>query len=118
MSSLCQLNLITVTSIMTIVLCPATVSALNGNTVLTVLRLGDCNIDPEGTSHLTQRLCGITTLRVLNLNGNTVDSRGARHLGKLSGGVWAYGPTCNIRLCQCATSNRERSIVQNVSWYQ
>ena len=111
----------TVTSIMTVVLCPATASALRGNTVLTVLRLVNCGIDAEGTSHLVQALYGITTLGVLNLSGNTVDSRGARHLGKLSGGVWGYGLTCNIRLCQCATSNREVSIVQNVSkisWYQ
>ena len=101
----------TVTSIMTVVLCPATVSALRGNTVLTELRLVGCKIDAEGTSHLAQALCGITTLRVLYLSYNTVDSQGARHLGKLSGGVWGYGLTCNIRLCQCATSNREMSIV-------
>ena len=97
----------TVTSIMTVVLCPATVSALRGNTVLTELRLRVCGIDAEGTSHLAQALCDITTLRVLDLSWNTVDSQGARHLGKLSGGVWGYGLTCNIRLCQCATSNRE-----------
>ena len=77
----------TVTSIMTVVLCPATASALRGNTVLTELRLVSCHIDAEGTSHLAQALCGITTLRVLNLSGNTVDSQGAEHLGKLSGGV-------------------------------
>ena len=111
----------TVTSIMTVVLCPATASALRGNTVLTELRLRDCHIDAEGTSHLVQALCGVTTLRELNLSGNTVGSQGARHLGKLSGGVWGYGLTCNIRLCQCATSNREMSTVQNVytmSWYE
>ena len=73
---------------MTVVLCPATASALRGNTVLTVLRLGDCGIDAEGTSHLAQKLCDITSLRVLNLSGNTV---GARYFGKLSGGVWAMG---------------------------
>ena len=77
----------TVTSIMTVVLCPATVSALRGNTVLTKLRLGGCHIDAEGTSHLTQALCDIITLRTLDLNHSTVDSQGARHLGKLSGGV-------------------------------
>ena len=111
----------TVTSIMTVVLCPATASALRGNTVLTELRLRDCHIDAEGTSHLAQALCDITTLRELNLSGNTVGSQGARHLGKLSGGVWGYGLTCNIRLCQCATSNRKMSTVQNVytmSWYE
>ena len=111
----------TVTSIMTVVLCPATVSALRGNTVLTELRLWDCGIDAEGTSHLAQALCDITTLRLLNLSRNTVDSQGAKHLGKLSGGVWGCGLTCNIRLCQCATSNRKISIVQNgseLSWYQ
>ena len=84
----------TVTSIMTVVLCPATVSALRGNTVLTELRLFDCHIDAEGTSHLVQALCDITTLRVLDLSRNTVDSLGARHLGKLSAwwglGLWAY----------------------------
>ena len=104
----------TVTSILTVVLCPATASALRGNTVLTVLRLRDCNIDAEGTSHLAQALCDITTLRLLGLSLNTVDSQGARHLGKLSGGVWGYGLTCNMRQCQCAISNREMSIVQNV----
>ena len=101
-------------------MCPATVSALRGNTVLTELRLGYCGIDAEGTSHLAQALCDITTLRVLDLSKNIVGSQGARHLGKLSGGVWGYGLTGNIRLCQCVTSNRERSIVQNVSkmfWY-
>ena len=105
----------TVTSIMTVVLCPATASALRGNTVLTELRLEYCRIDAEGTSHLAQALCDITTLRVLWLSGNPVDSQGARHLGKLSGGVWGYGLTGNIRQCQCATSNREMSVVQNVS---
>ena len=105
----------TVTSIMTVMLCLATVSALRRNTVLTELRLWNCHIDAEGTSHLAQALCDITTLRVLDFNGNTVDSQGARHLGKLSGAVWGYGLTCNIRLCQCATSNREMSTVQNVS---
>ena len=101
--------------IMTVVLCPATVSALRGNTVLTELRLERCGIDAEGTSHLVQALCDITTLRVLDLTGNsTVGSQGARHLGKLSGGVWGYGLTGNMRLCQCATSNMERSTVQNI----
>ena len=101
----------TVSSILTVVLCPATASALRGNTVLTELRLANRHIDAEGTSHLAQALCDITTLRELNLNWNTVDSQGGRHLGKLSGGVWCYGVTCNIRLCQCATSNREMSTV-------
>ena len=105
----------TVTSIMTVVLCPATASALRGNTVLTELRLWNCGIGAEGTSHLAQALCDITTLRVLSLSENTVGSQGARHLGKLSGGVWGYGLTGNIRQCQCATSNREMSVVQNVS---
>ena len=111
----------TVTSIMTAVLCPATASALRRNTVLTELRLRYCHIDAEGTSHLAQALCDITTLRVLDLSCNTVDSQGARHLGRLNGGVWGYGLTCNNRLCQCATSNREMSTVENVSkmaWYQ
>ena len=104
----------TVTSIMTVVLCPATASALRGNTVLTKLSLELCHIDAEGTSHLAQALCGVTTLRVLDLSSNTVGLQGATHLGKLSGGVWGYGLTCNIRLCQCATSNREMSTVQNI----
>ena len=85
----------TVTSIIIVVLCPATASALRGNTVLTVLSLGNCRIDAEGIFHLVQALCDITTLRVLNLSWNTVDSQGARHLGKLSGVVWGYGLTCN-----------------------
>ena len=101
----------TVTFIMTVVLCPATVSALRRNTVLTELSLELCGIDAEGTSHLAQALCGITTLRVLDLSWNTVVSQGAKHLGKLNGGVWCYGLTCNIRLCQCATSDREMSTV-------
>ena len=108
----------TVTSIMTVVLCPATASALRGNTVLTELRLKDCGIDAEGTSHLAQALCDITTLRVLWLSGNTVGSQGARHLGKLSGGVWGYGFTGNIRLCHCATSNRERGLLSKISYQQ
>ena len=111
----------TVTSIMTVVLCPATASALRRNTVLTELRLEDCDIDAEGTFHLAQALWDIITLRVLDLSENTVDSQGAKHLGRLSGGVWGYGLTSNIRLCQCATSNRKMSTVQNVSklsWYQ
>ena len=105
----------TVTSIMTAVLSPATAFALRENTGLTELRLQCCHIDAEVISHLVQALCVNTTLRVLNLRSNTVDSQGAEHLGKLSGGVWGYGLTCNIRQCQCATSNREMSVVQNVS---
>ena len=101
----------TVTSIMTVVLCPATASALRENTGLTELRLWGCGIDAEGISHLEQALHVNTTLRVLDLSSNTVDSKSAEHLGKLSGGVWGYGLTCNIRQCQCATSNREMSIV-------
>ena len=101
-------------SIMTVLLCPATASALRGNIVLTELSLASCGTDAEGTSHLAQALHSITTLRVLDLSRNTVDSQGARYLGKLNGGVWGYGLTCNIRLCQCATSNREMSTVQNV----
>ena len=108
----------------TVVLCPATASAMRGNTVLTELRLEHCGIDAEGISHLAQALRVNTTLRVLDFNTtlkvldltvNTIDSKGAEHLGKLSGGVWGYGLTCNIRQCQCATSNREMSVVQNVS---
>ena len=105
----------TVTSIMTAVLCPATASALRENTGLTELRLGSCGIDAEGLSHLAEALCVNTTLTVLDLSQNTVGSQGAEHLGKLSGGVWGYGLTCNIRRCQCATSNREMSVVQSVS---
>ena len=87
----------TVTSIMTAVLCPATASALRENTGLTELGLWNCYIDAEGTSHLAQALCVNTTLRVLDLSDNIIDSQGAEHLGKLSGGVWSYGLTCNIR---------------------
>ena len=105
----------TVTSIMTVVLCPATASALRENIGLTELRLAGCPIDTEGLSHLAQALRVNTTLRILDLSRNNVVSQGAEHLGKLSGGVWGYGLTCNIRLCQCATSNREMSVVKNVS---
>ena len=101
----------TVTSIMTVVLCPATASALRENTGLTELKLGGCRIDAEGLSYLAQALCVNTTLRVLDLSNNIVDSQSAEHLGKLSGGVWGYGLTCNIRRCQCATSNRKMSVV-------
>ena len=96
---------------MTVVLCPATASALRRNTGLTKLKLENCGIDAEGISHLEQALRVNTTLRVLDLSNNTVDSQGAEHLGKLSGGVWGYGFTCDIRRCQCATSIREMSIV-------
>ena len=102
----------TVTSIMTVVLCPATVSALRGNTGLTEMRLRGCHIDAEGLSHLEQALRDNTTLTLLELSHNTVGSQGAEHLGKLSGGVWGYGLTCNIRWCQCATPNREMSVVK------
>ena len=104
----------TVTSIMTVVLCPATASALKKNTGLTELKLRQCGIGAGGTSHLAQALHVNTTLRVLELSFNIVDSQGAEHLGKLSGGVWGYELTGNIRQCQCATSNREMSVVQNV----
>ena len=69
---------------MTVVLCPATASALRGNTVLTSLSLESCGIDAEGTSQLAQALCGITTLKELNLSSNTVQSHSTRYLGKLS----------------------------------
>ena len=78
---------------MTVVLCPATASALRENTGLTELRLVNCGIDAEGISHLVQALRVNTTLRVLNLSQNTVGSQGVEHLGKLSGwglGLWAY----------------------------
>ena len=102
----------TVTSIMTVVLCPATASALRENTGLTELRPRGCRIGAEGISHLAQALCVNTTLRVLNLSENSVGTQGAEHLGKLSGGVWGYGLTCNIRRCKCATSNREMSALK------
>ena len=105
----------TVTSIMTVVLCPATESALRENKGLTELKLVGCGIDAEGIFHLAQALRVNTTLRVLDLSYNTINSESAEHLGKLSGGVWGYGLTCNIRQCQCATSNREMSVVQNLS---
>ena len=79
-----------VTSIMTVVLCPATVSALTGNTVLTELSLASCGIGADGTSCLVQALCDITTLRVLWLSGNAVNSQGTRHIGKLSGGILGW----------------------------
>ena len=81
----------TVTSIMTVVLCPATASALRENTGLTELGLGECGIDAEGTSHLVQALRVNTTLSVLDLSWNIVDAKSAAHLGKLSGGVWGLG---------------------------
>ena len=72
----------TVTSIMTVVLCPATASALRENTGLTKLKLQDCGIDAKGISHLEQALRVNTTLTVLDLSFNPVDSQGAEHLGK------------------------------------
>ena len=74
--------LLHVTPIMMIV--SATASVLRGNTVLTELNLGYCDINAEGTLQLAEALCGITTLRVLDLSLNTVDTQGARHLGKWS----------------------------------
>ena len=59
-----------------------------------------------------QALCIHTTLRVLDLSHNSVDSQDAEHLGKFSGGVWGCGLTCNIRRCQCATSNRKMSALK------
>ena len=73
--------------LVTVVLCPATASALRGNTVLTELRVRDCGIDAEGISHLVQALPVNATLRVLDLSENTVGSQSAENLGKLSGGV-------------------------------
>ena len=102
----------TVTSIMTVVLCPATASALRRNTSLTELRLGDCRIDAEGISHLAQALCLNTTLTVLDLSYNTVGSQGAKHLGKLSGGVWL---DCNIRRCQCVLYPLGRCLLLKIS---
>ena len=84
---------------MTVVLCPATASALRENTGLTELRLVSCHIDAEGISHLAQALHVNTTLMVLDLSLNTIDSEGAEYLGKLSSGGWGYGLTCNIRQC-------------------
>ena len=98
MSLLCQVTLL-VTSIMTVVLYPATASALRGNTGLTELRLRGCGIDAEGISHLEEALHLNTTLEVLSLSCNKVDSQVAAHLGKLSGGVWDYGLTCSVRQC-------------------
>jgi len=84
----------TVTSIMTVVLCPATASALKKNTGPTELRLRYLDIDPEGASQLEQALSVNTTLSVLELNETFVYSpSAAHHLGKLSGGVWGYGLT-------------------------
>ena len=60
---------------MTVVLCPATASALRVNTGLTELRLVGCNIDDEALSHLERALHVSTTPRRLWLTG------------KLSGGV-------------------------------
>ena len=83
-------TLATYTSIMTVVLYPATAPALKENSGLNELRLYYCHIDAEGISHLEQALHVNTTLRVLDLTGNTVRSQGAKHLGKLIGGVWGY----------------------------
>ena len=105
----------TVTSIMTAVLSPAIAFAVRENTGLTELRLGHCHINAEVISYLEQALCVNTTLKILDLTGNTVGSQGAAHIGKLSGRVGGYGLTCDIRRCQCAASNREMSVVQNVS---
>ena len=102
----------TVTSIMTVVLCPATASALKKNTGLTELRLRESYFIAEVVSYLAQALHVNTTLRVLDLSKTTIHSENAEHLGKLSGGVWGYGLTGNIRQCQCATSNREMSVVK------
>ena len=84
-------------TITSVVLCPATASALRGNTGLTELGLERCRIDAEVTSHLAQALCVNTTLRVLDLSENPVELQDVEHLGKLSGGVWGYGLTVLTR---------------------
>ena len=77
---------------MTVVLWPATASALRENTVLTKLRLRGCGIDAEGTSKLAEALLNIKTLSELDLSANTVNSEAARHLGKFTvmHKVWDY----------------------------
>ena len=85
-----------------------TASSLRNNTVLTELRLVCCGIDDMRASQLAETL---SCIKMLDLSLNIVNLQCARHLGKLSGGVWGYGLTCNIRQCQCATSNRETSDV-------
>ena len=101
---------------MTVVLCPGTASALRGNTVLTKLRLEYCHIDAEGISLLAKALCDIKTLRELNLSYNAVGSESVEHLGELSGGVWGYGLTCNIRSVSVLhPTGRCLHVVQNVS---
>ena len=46
-------------------------------------------------------------------------SQGAEHLCKLSGGVWGYGLTCNIRWCQRYIQQRDvccqKCVHQNVN---
>ena len=90
--------------------CPATASFLRNNTVLTELRLVCCGIDAMRASQLAETLSGI---KMLDMSLNIVNLQCARHLGKLSAWwVWGYGLTCNIRQCQCATFNREMSVVK------
>lgn len=96
MSLFCQVTLF-LTFKISVLLCPTTVSTLEGNIVLTKLTMACCNIDGEGTTCLAQALCGITKLEELDLSGNAIGQLGAEHLGKLNGIVRVC--TYNITGC-------------------
>ena len=56
--------------------------ALNGNAVLSELRLGLCSIGSEGITELTETLKTIHTLRVLDISGSTVGFIAGKNLGR------------------------------------
>ena len=57
---------------------------LRGNKVLTSLKLGKCDIEPEGLSELCSTLEVNTTLTELDLSWNMFDDHSLASLGKLS----------------------------------
>ena len=72
-------------------MCPATASPLRENSVLTELRLLNCDTDAKGISQLADALRENTTLEVLQLSEHPVGPQGAGDFGKLNGGIWGYG---------------------------
>ena len=61
---------------------PASAMALQGNAVLSELRLGLCSIGSEGITKLTETLKPIDTLRVLDISGSTLGLTAGKNLGK------------------------------------
>ena len=62
--------------------CSFVAQALRGSTVLSVLKLRNCNIDSEGTKRLAGALADIHTLTILDLSFNSFCEDGGSILGK------------------------------------